>query len=60
LIKQTGGNQIKGQARKRLRHFTIKGGSEMYVQSPAKVTDESLGARKNAKNPKDQEPLLNY
>jgi len=25
-----------------------------------KVTDESLGARKNAKNAKDQEHLLNY
>ena len=26
----------------------------------AEVTDESLGARKNAKNAKDQEHLLNY
>jgi hypothetical protein len=32
----------------------------LYVQSPAKVTDESLGARKNAKNAKDQEHRLNY
>jgi hypothetical protein len=32
----------------------------LSVQSPAKVTDKSLGARKNAKNAKDQENLLNY
>jgi hypothetical protein len=31
-----------------------------YIQSPAKVTDDSLGARKNGKNAKDQEHRLNY
>jgi hypothetical protein len=45
---------VKGK----IEGFRWRGGlRSMYVQSPAKVTDESLGARKNAK---DQEHLLNY